>query len=94
MISTTYLAVLAVTATAVSPALSGGAPSSLRHRSPDGTAVNSTTCNGKSYSYNELAGYGLIPGNETDKFGDTIGGIGSASKYRAMRDQEQSTDMP
>lgn len=41
-------------------------------------AVNSTTCGGKSYSYNALAGYGFIPGSSTDKIGDTIGGIGSA----------------
>ncbi|TAQ84585.1 hypothetical protein B7494_g7087 [Chlorociboria aeruginascens] len=43
-----------------------------------GTFVNQTTCNGKTYTYQELAGYGLIPGNSTDQFGDTIGGIGSA----------------
>jgi hypothetical protein len=41
-------------------------------------AVNSTTCNGQSYVYNELAGYGFIPGNARDKLGDTIGGIGSS----------------
>lgn len=42
------------------------------------SAVNTTTCNGKFYAYTELAGYGLIPGTARDKFGDTIGGIGSA----------------
>ena len=41
-------------------------------------AVNSTTCGGKSYSYNALAGYGFIPGTDRDSVGDTIGGIGSA----------------
>lgn len=41
-------------------------------------AVNSTTCNGQFYAYTQLAGYGYISGNATDKFGDTIGGIGSA----------------
>lgn len=46
----------------------------------DGSApVNSTTCAGKSYSYNALAGYGFIPGNDRDSTGDTIGGIGSAA---------------
>jgi hypothetical protein len=40
--------------------------------------VNQTSCNGKSYTYQELAGFGLIPGDARDKFGDTIGGIGSA----------------
>lgn len=81
MISPTHLTLLAAAAAAVFPVLSRAASSSVRHRSSAGTAVNSTTCNGKSYSYNELAGYGIIPGNSTDKFGDTIGGIGSASKY-------------
>lgn len=41
-------------------------------------SVNSTTCNGKTYVYNELAGYGFVPDNARDKLGDTIGGIGSS----------------
>lgn len=41
-------------------------------------AVNSTTCNGQFYAYTGLAGYGSISGNARDKYGDTIGGIGSA----------------
>ncbi|TEY78300.1 hypothetical protein BOTCAL_0050g00320 [Botryotinia calthae] len=40
--------------------------------------VNQTTCNGKTYTYQALGGYGYIPGTARDKFGDTIGGIGSA----------------
>ncbi|KAI1268127.1 esterase-like activity of phytase-domain-containing protein [Xylariaceae sp. FL1019] len=40
--------------------------------------VNSTTCNGANYVYQELAGYGRLAGNSTDKFGDTLGGIGSS----------------
>lgn len=79
MISPALLTLLAVAA-AVSPVLGRAGPSSLRHRTFGGKAVNSTTCNGKSYSYNELAGYGILSGNARDKFGDTIGGIGSASK--------------
>ncbi|KAJ9144916.1 Outer membrane autotransporter protein [Pleurostoma richardsiae] len=39
--------------------------------------VNVTTCNGKQYIYNQLAGYGFVPGNATDKYGDTIS-IGSS----------------
>ncbi|ESZ91897.1 hypothetical protein SBOR_7727 [Sclerotinia borealis F-4128] len=39
--------------------------------------INQTTCNGNTYTYQELGGYGLIPGDARDKFGDTIGGIGS-----------------
>ena len=40
--------------------------------------VNQTLCNGKNYTYYELAGFGLIPGNARDQFGDTIGDMGSA----------------
>lgn len=83
MISPAQLTLLAVAAAAVYPVV--GHAAGLRRRSSSGTAVNSTTCNGKQYSYNELAGYGLIPGNARDKFGDTIGGIGSASKLVLMR---------
>lgn len=42
------------------------------------TVVNSTTCNGKTYVYEELAGYGFVVSDAVDKFGDTLGGIGSA----------------
>ena len=48
----------------------------LRPRADD--FVNQTTCNGAQYTYESLAGYGLIPSNARDKFGDTIGGIGSS----------------
>jgi hypothetical protein len=44
----------------------------------DSTPVNVTTCNGKKYVYEELAGYGKLPGSFRDKYGDTLGGIGSA----------------
>ncbi|MCJ1400637.1 hypothetical protein MMC11_003845 [Xylographa trunciseda] len=40
--------------------------------------VTQTTCNGETYTYQQLAGYGFIPSNARDKYGDTIGGIGSA----------------
>ncbi|THZ23385.1 outer membrane autotransporter, partial [Aureobasidium pullulans] len=59
-------------------ALSGivaAAPSSKSHKS---SAVNTTTCGGQTYVYQELAGYGFVPGNARDKFGDTLGGIGSS----------------
>ena len=42
------------------------------------TPVNVTTCNGKTYTYSALAGYGKLDSDARDKFGDTIGGIGSA----------------
>lgn len=40
--------------------------------------VNSTTCNGQTYVYQELAGYGFVVSDAVDKFGDTLGGLGSA----------------
>ncbi|KAJ5197966.1 uncharacterized protein N7498_007083 [Penicillium cinerascens] len=40
--------------------------------------VNQTTCAGTTYKYTGLAGYGFVPSNATDKYGDTIGGIGSS----------------
>jgi hypothetical protein len=44
-----------------------------------GSSVNSTTCNGQSYVYQALAGYGFTPSDARDKFGDTAGGIGSSA---------------
>lgn len=35
-------------------------------------SVFSTTCNGKSYTYNELAGYGMVPSAARDKYGESI----------------------
>ncbi len=34
--------------------------------------VFATTCNGKSYTYNELAGYGMVPSGARDKYGESI----------------------
>jgi hypothetical protein len=42
------------------------------------TPVAQITCRSQTYTYNELAGYGYIPGTSRDKYGDTIGGIGSS----------------
>lgn len=41
-------------------------------------AVNTTTCSGNTYTYRALAGYGSVPGTARDKFGDTLGGLGSS----------------
>ncbi|KAL1841391.1 hypothetical protein VTK73DRAFT_3497 [Phialemonium thermophilum] len=41
------------------------------------SVVNTTTCNGKRYVYNGLSGYGFVPSNARDKYGDTIS-IGSS----------------
>ncbi|KAI1333965.1 esterase-like activity of phytase-domain-containing protein [Xylariaceae sp. FL0016] len=42
------------------------------------SGVNSTSCNGRQYVYEELAGYGYVVSNAVDKFGDTLGGLGSS----------------
>lgn len=59
------------------PLLFVGLTSALAVRQA-GSSVNQATCNGKNYVYQELAGYGLIPSDTRDKFGDTLGGLGSA----------------
>ncbi|KAI0178734.1 esterase-like activity of phytase-domain-containing protein [Hypoxylon sp. FL1284] len=53
---------------------------SIRGRSSgaSSSAVNKTTCNGVSYNYEELAGYGYMAPDVVDKFGDTLGGLGSS----------------
>ena len=40
--------------------------------------VDATNCNGQTYVYEELAGFGWLASDARDKFGDTIGGIGSS----------------
>lgn len=40
--------------------------------------VKQTTCDSKSFTYEALVGYGLIPSNARDKYGDTLGGYGSS----------------
>lgn len=42
------------------------------------SVVNSTICGGQTYVYQELAGYGFVKSDARDKFGDTLGGIGSS----------------
>lgn len=59
---------------ALAYSLSATAAPNLRRAS----AVNTATCNGKTYVYEELAGYGCLPSNVRDKEGDTLGGIGSS----------------
>lgn len=53
--------------------------------------VSQTLCAGKNYTYDSLAGFGLVPSNARDKFGDTLGGFGSAiamdrSKWKKQKD--------
>ena len=40
--------------------------------------VNQTTCDGRTFTYERLAGYGFVSSNARDKFGDTLGGYGSS----------------
>lgn len=47
------------------------------HPRADGV-VNQTSCSGKQYTYQQLAGYGPVPSNARDSFGDTLGGYGSS----------------
>ncbi|KAF1953569.1 hypothetical protein CC80DRAFT_419712 [Byssothecium circinans] len=47
-------------------------------KDPVPPAINTTTCSGNKYIYEELAGWGILANDARDKFGDTIGGIGSA----------------
>ena len=53
-------------------------PSDLFPQKPDTSVVNQTNCNGRTYTYEGLAGYGFVASNARDKFGDTLGGYGSA----------------
>ncbi|KAL6720817.1 hypothetical protein ACLMJK_002742 [Lecanora helva] len=50
----------------------------LSSRTPSGPVVNQTTCDGRSFTYQQLAGYGFVASNARDKYGDTLGGYGSA----------------
>lgn len=62
---------------ALASAVVSGSPAK-RNTTDAASAVNTTTCRGQSYAYTQLAGYGALSGHARDKFGDTIGGIGSA----------------
>lgn len=47
-------------------------------RAESQSIVNQTICDNRKYIYRGLAGYGLLPSDGRDKFGDTLGGIGSS----------------
>ena len=53
-------------------------PDLIPRVSSSGPVVNQTTCDGKTFTYQQLAGYGFVASNARDKFGDTLGGYGSA----------------
>lgn len=52
--------------------------SSNNPQKTNSNVVNQTTCNGKQYTYQQLAGYGLVPSNARDSYGDNLGGWGSS----------------
>ena len=62
-----------IAVTALSLTLVASAPNARR-----ASKVNKIKCNDESYTYKELAGYGLVPSNARDKFGDNLGGLGSS----------------
>ncbi|OQO07717.1 hypothetical protein B0A48_07414 [Cryoendolithus antarcticus] len=65
----------------LSPSLVTAAPSSPSSTTSSTPAVSTTTCNGQTYIYEELAGYGYLPSNARDNRGDTLGGIGSSIAF-------------
>ncbi|KAL9130750.1 MAG: hypothetical protein Q9217_001146 [Psora testacea] len=42
------------------------------------SVVNQTKCDGKQFTYKQLAGYGFVASDARDKYGDTLGGYGSS----------------
>lgn len=43
--------------------------------------ISETTCSGQRYSYYGLAAYGSVSSSATDRYGDTLGGFGSAISF-------------
>ncbi|KAI0839689.1 esterase-like activity of phytase-domain-containing protein [Hypoxylon sp. FL0890] len=68
----TLLVTISLAASAIGAAVHG------RTGAVASSAVNKTTCNGIDYEYEELAGYGYVVSDAVDKFGDTLGGLGSS----------------
>lgn len=62
------LLVVAVAAVAVSATQFPG----NGHSHPDTPGVFKTTCGGKKFQYDGLAGYGTVPSDFRDKYGDTL----------------------
>ena len=68
-----------VTATAfLTAALAAQAAARVLSPRNSSSVVSAITCNGKEYVYEELAGYGFVVSDAVDKFGDNLGGLGSA----------------
>jgi len=78
MLLTTSLSYLAILTSLVvtNPVTALGLPNGL----PKGKI---TICNNQMYKYQGLAGWGALPSNARDKYGETIGGIGSAIAFKS-----------
>lgn len=64
---------------------SGVVATSVKNPSlPPAPPVTSISCNGKSYSYDNLAGFGALKSDARDKYGDTIS-IGSSIAVKNWR---------
>ncbi|KAK2808911.1 hypothetical protein FQN49_008664 [Arthroderma sp. PD_2] len=60
-------------------ATANGLPKKGDHRSEASLpVVKETKCGSHTYRYNGLVGYGKVPANTVDKYGDTLGGFGSS----------------
>jgi hypothetical protein len=69
-----YFSIVALVAfTAASPV------ADAQKAAPSSSVVKTTTCGGKTYTYNNFAGYGFVPFSAKDSAGDTLGGIGSSA---------------
>lgn len=64
---------------AMKPSLLSALPLTVAAAAAARNTVNQTTCGDTTYSYTGLAGYGFVPSNATDKYGDTLGGYGSSA---------------
>lgn len=73
-----------ISALSLATAIGCGAAATVEQRQAQPAPVSSTTCNGKTYTYNQLAGFGYLPSDAVDKFNDTIGGIGSSVAFERL----------
>ncbi|CAK7234517.1 hypothetical protein SCUCBS95973_008962 [Sporothrix curviconia] len=55
-----------------------GAATAVRAACTPKSVASATVCGGKTYVYEQLAGFGYVSSSARDKYGDTIGGHGSA----------------
>ncbi|EEP82723.1 conserved hypothetical protein [Uncinocarpus reesii 1704] len=71
--------------------LASALPGEITHWPKNPPVLKKTSCGRHTYKYHGLEGYGTIPSDALDKYGDTLGGIGSAvaieqSSWKRKRD--------